>query len=124
MIKVLIVDDSVFSQKITANLIKSFLNNVEFFFANDGEEGLVKYKDIKPNYIFVDLLMPKLNGKELIKLIKKYNNNAKIIVLSADIQKSVRKEIELYNIMTFINKPFNEEKSHFICEMIRNDKNE
>jgi two-component system chemotaxis response regulator CheY len=124
MIKLLIVDDSIFSQKIIAHLIQNFLPKVEIYFADNGKDGFIKYKEIKPNYVFVDLLMPNLNGKELIKLIKEYDYNAKIIVISADVQKSVKEEIEKYKIMLFINKPFNEEKAKQICDMIRNDSNE
>lgn len=124
MLKILIVDDSNFSQKIISNLLKSFLDNAEFFFANDGREGFDKYKEIKPDYVFVDLLMPNINGKELIKLIKEYDASCKIIVISADVQKNVREDVESYNIMYFINKPFNQEKAKFICEKIGNDKNE
>jgi CheY-like chemotaxis protein len=124
MIKILIVDDSIFSQRTIANLMKKFLNNIEIYFANDGKEGFIQYKNIKPDYTFLDLLMPKLNGKELLMLIKEFNKEAKIFVISADIQKSVRLEIEESNIMGFINKPFNEEKAQLISEMIRKDVNE
>jgi two-component system chemotaxis response regulator CheY len=124
MVKILIVDDSIFSQKITANLIKKVLSNAEIFFANDGQEGLEKYKNIKPDYTFLDLLMPKLNGKELLMKIKEIDNEAKVIVVSADVQKSVKREMEAFDVMMFINKPFNEEKALLICEMIRNDENE
>lgn len=119
MLKILIVDDSIFSQKTTANLIKKFLNNVEFFFAKDGKEGFIKYKNNKPDYTFIDLLMPEINGQDLLKLIKEFNNSAKIFVVSADVQKGVREEIEAYDVMMFINKPFNEEKAKLVCEMIR-----
>ena len=124
MIKVLIVDDSNFSQKITGNLLKKHLKEVEISYANDGEEGFEKYKSIKPDYIFVDLLMPKINGQELIKLLRNYDSNSKIIVVSADVQKDVREEIEGYNVISFINKPFNDEKAEVICNMIRNEKYE
>lgn len=123
MIKVLIVEDSVFSQKITAKLIKEIMNNVEIFFANNGQEGYEKYKEIKPDYILLDLLMPKLNGIEVIKLIKEDDKDAKIIVISADIQKEVREEIDEYNIMLFLNKPFNKEKAQLVCSMMGNDDN-
>lgn len=121
MIKVLIIDDSIFSQKITANLIRKFLDDIEIFFANDGQEGFIKYKNIKPDYTFLDLLMPKLNGNELLKLIKEFNNDAKVFVVSADVQKSVKAEIESYNVMGFINKPFNEEKARTVCNMMRGE---
>lgn len=121
MLKILIVDDSVFSQKITSNFIKKFLINVEFFFANNGKDGFIKYKNIKPDYIFIDLLMPEVNGKQLLKLIKELDNDAKIFVVSADVQKGVKEEIESYNIMSFVNKPFNEEKAKRVCDMIREE---
>lgn len=124
MIKILIVDDSNFSQKINANLLKKFLDNVELYFANDGQEGLLKYKEIQPDYTFLDLLMPKLNGNELTRLIKEYDNAAKVVVISADVQKNVREELETYNIISFINKPFSEEKARLICERIKKDEKE
>lgn len=122
--KLLIVDDSKFSQIITSNLIKERIEDIEIFFANDGEIGFAKYKELNPDYVIVDLLMPHLNGKELIKLIKEYDSESKIFVVSADVQKNVKEEIESYGIMGFINKPFNEEKAKFIYDIIKGDSNE
>lgn len=119
--KILIVDDSVFSQKINAQYIRMFLKDAEIAFANDGLEGLERYKELQPDYVFLDLLMPKLHGKELLNLIKQYDHKAKVVVVSADIQKNVREEISKYGILQFINKPFNEEKAKTICELIRDD---
>lgn len=119
MLKILIVDDSVFSQKVTANLIRKYFSDVELYYANDGQDGFSKYKETNPDYVFLDLLMPKINGKELIKMIKAYDEHARIIVLSADVQKNVREEIDTYNVISFINKPLNDEKAELICEMIR-----
>lgn len=121
MVKILLVDDSVFSQKIVANLLYKLLDNVEIFYANDGQEGFTKYSEIKPDYVILDLLMPRINGKELIKLIKEYYSDAKILVLSADVQQNIREEIESLGVRLFLNKPFNEQKAKLVCEMIRND---
>ncbi|WP_069998672.1 response regulator transcription factor [Cellulosilyticum sp. I15G10I2] len=119
--KVLIVDDSAFSRATSGNLIKEFLGEADIFFANDGQDGFEVYKRIKPHYTFVDLLMPNINGQDMIKLIKEYNSSAKIFVISADVQKYVKEEIAQYNIMAFINKPFNEEKAKMVCDIIRED---
>lgn len=121
MVKILIVDDSNFSQKVVSRLLKKFLDNVDIHFASDGQEGLDTYKNIKPDYVFADLLMPALDGKSMLKLIKEFDDEANIFVISADVQKSVREEIEQYNIIEFINKPLNEEKAKLICDKIRND---
>lgn len=120
--KILIVDDSIFSQKITGTLLKKEIKDVELYFAADGEEGFKKFRSIDPDYVFVDLLMPRMNGKELTKAIKEYDSEAKIIILSADVQKSVKIEMEEYNIISFINKPFNEEKAKEIIKVIKDDK--
>lgn len=119
MLRLLIVDDSNFSQKVIANSIRKHIKkDVEFYFASDGQAGLDKFVEIKPDYVFVDLLMPKLNGKELIKMINDYDKDAKIIVLSADVQKKVREDVESLNILTFVNKPLNDEKVKSLCEMM------
>lgn len=122
--KLLIVDDSKFSQIITSKLIKSFIKDIEISFANDGEKRFAKYKEINPDYVIVDLLMPNINGKELIKLIKEYDNNSKIFVVSADVQRNVKEEVESYGIIEFINKPLNEEKAKIISNIIKGDINE
>ena len=119
MAKVLIVDDSVFSQKIAANLIKKYMGDVELSFANDGEEGIELYEKLKPDFVITDLLMPKLSVQELIRLIKAHDKLAEIIVISADVQKNIREEVEAYNILAFLNKPLQDEKAQLICNLMR-----
>lgn len=124
MLKLLIVDDSVFSQKVIANSLKKVMSDIEINYANDGEQGFLAYKELKPDFVFLDLLMPKINGQELLYLLKKYDADAKIFVVSADVQKNVREDIEQYNILAFVNKPFTEEKAQFVCNMMRENTNE
>ncbi|RYL92380.1 response regulator transcription factor [Sporolactobacillus sp. THM19-2] len=121
MAKILIVDDSRFSQRITSTMIHNHLDDVAFSFAEDGEEGLEKFQEERPDYTIVDLLMPKLRGQDLIEKIKEIDRAARIIVLSADIQKSVRKVVELMGVQAYINKPLNDEKAKQISGIIRND---
>jgi two-component system chemotaxis response regulator CheY len=123
LMKILVVDDSRFSQIVISNMLKKFIKNVEIDFASDGEEGFDKYKDINPDYVFVDLLMPKMDGRQLIKLIREYDSASKIFVVSADIQKSIKEEVDAYGIKGFFNKPFNEERAEAICNIIKGDAN-
>ncbi|NLV76865.1 MAG: response regulator [Tissierellia bacterium] len=119
--KILIVDDSRFTQLTTAKLLKNQIGDVEIFFANDGEEGFKKYKEFNPDYVFVDLLMPNVSGQQLIKLIKEYDKDSNIFVISADVQKNVREEIESYGVIQFINKPFTDEKVKLVTKIIKGD---
>jgi two-component system, chemotaxis family, chemotaxis protein CheY len=126
MVQFLIVDDSVFSQKVTAHLLQEAWpdKDLKISFASNGEEGLKAFRTLKPDFIFVDLLMPKLSGTDLIKAIQQEGNSG-IIVVTADVQKSVREEMEAQKILAFVNKPLNREKMRLLCDrMIRNDGNE
>ncbi|MEY8304302.1 response regulator transcription factor [Anaerosalibacter bizertensis] len=108
--KILIVDDSRFTQKIEGNLLKKNMPNSEIYYASNGEEGLEKYKELEPDFAIIDLLMPGMSGLELIKKIKEYDEKAKLVVVSADVQEKVREEVDSLGTNGFINKPLNEEK--------------
>ncbi|MDK2809196.1 MAG: two-component system, chemotaxis family, chemotaxis protein CheY [Clostridiales bacterium] len=119
MKKVLIVDDSVFSQKMIAILLQKHIKALDIHFASDGEEGLRVYKEINPDWVFLDLLMPKLSGQALIPLIHAHDKAANIIVVSADVQNTVKEEVEASGIRMFLNKPFTEEKVQEVVSLIK-----
>lgn len=116
--KILIVDDSKFSQKITYSFLNQYLENIEFIFANDGQEGLEKFTETQPDFMIVDLLMPKLRGQDLIEKAKQIDRDANVIVLSADVQNRVRDVVEKMGVLSFINKPLDEKKAKEICDII------
>ncbi|OQB14394.1 MAG: chemotaxis-specific methylesterase [Firmicutes bacterium ADurb.Bin193] len=68
--KILVVDDSQFVQKYMSKLLKEQFPNSELFLAGLGEEAYKIYQQEKPDYIITDLLMPGIDGKMLIKLIR------------------------------------------------------
>ena len=51
--------------------------------AKDGEEALAKAFDKKPDLILLDLMLPKVNGFEVCKTIRKYDPTIPIVILSA-----------------------------------------
>lgn len=69
--KVLLIDD----KERSVQLMKDYLNSIEISFeityANDGEEGLKKAYKETPDLIITDIMMPKINGYELISTLKK-----------------------------------------------------
>jgi signal transduction histidine kinase/ActR/RegA family two-component response regulator len=77
----------------------------DFYEATNGEEGLELYKKHKPDIVVSDILMPKMNGIEMIKHIKDIDKNAKIIITTAygDTQYTIE-AIEL-NVTKYILKP-------------------
>ncbi|BBN99679.1 response regulator transcription factor [Sporolactobacillus terrae] len=118
MTKLLIVDDSKFSQKITRSFLDRYLDDVTFDFADDGQAGLEKFDAWHPDYIIVDLLMPKLRGQDMIKQVKLSDPDARVIVLSADVQHHVREEVESLGVLTFVNKPLDDKKARELGTLI------
>lgn len=78
---ILIVDDDVDLLENTAFMIKGMGHDV--FTAKDGDEGIIKYKDVKPNLTFMDVRMPKMDGYDTFFKIKQYDPNAKVILITA-----------------------------------------
>jgi CheY-like chemotaxis protein len=50
--------------------------------AQDGTEGIGTYKERKPDVVITDLLMPDMDGDEVIRSIKRWDRNARIIAIS------------------------------------------
>lgn len=94
--KILIVDD----EKDVVETLKSRLlrEGYEAVVAFDGEEALVKVKEDNPDVILLDLMLPKLNGFEVLKEIReKYTDKWRpIIIISAETElESVKKSYSL-----------------------------
>lgn len=106
--RILIVDDSPISRK----MLKSCIPNdrgYEFFEAGNGLEGFEQYKAQSPHLTFMDLTMPVMDGNESLAAIKEFDNDAVVIVSTADVQvKSLEKVQELGAFM-ILKKPPNKE---------------
>ncbi|NMI03572.1 response regulator [Paenibacillus sp. SZ31] len=117
--KVLIVEDSIFVQKLLRKLIVDHIPECEIQIASNGEQGYNLFQEFRPDFITTDLLMPGLNGQEMLRMIRETDSKVKIIILSADIQKTTRDEVENLGISGFLNKPLTAEKATTLIQMIR-----
>jgi len=106
--KYLIVDDSKPSRKMTAFTLKGFVSSdSELLFATNGAEAVEIYKEQNPEVVFMDLTMPVMDGYEASEKILEYDENAIIIVISADVQQKARERLEEIGVKMFIKKPIN-----------------
>lgn len=80
-IKVLLVED----EPSLAMIIKDTLENRNFIVesAGDGEEGLKKFFESKPDIIVADIMMPKLDGFSMVEQIRQSDKNTPVLFLSA-----------------------------------------
>ena len=106
MKKVLIVDDE---QDIVESL-KFVLEASGFtcFCAYNGEEGLHMAKEVSPDLIILDVMMPKINGFKICRLLK-YDNkykNIPILMVTARSQDEDKLIGEETGVDEYITKPF------------------
>lgn len=112
MAKILITDDSLLQRMNIKRILLSEGHEIEE--AVDGVDCLHKLSENSYDLISLDLLMPNKGGIEVLAELKTQAElEGKIIppviVLSADIQTSVREEIESYGVSDFLNKPVNKD---------------
>lgn len=104
MATILIIDDSRFTR---SNIAKSLKNsNYEVLEADNGVAGLDMIIKHKPDFVITDLLMPEMDGFELLENLRSKGIAVPVIVMSADIQETTRRRIMELGAKTLLNKPF------------------
>jgi two-component system, chemotaxis family, chemotaxis protein CheY len=106
--KILIVDDAAFMRLC----LKQMLENNGFEVVGEAENGLNgirKYKELQPDLITMDITMPEMDGIEALTVIKQLNPTAKVIMVSALGQESIVRQAIMCGAKTFIVKPFKQE---------------
>ena len=81
MAKVLIIDDSRLSVSALQNII-SKLGHEIVATAFNGEDGVKKAKDKKPDVVTLDFVMPDIDGKETARRLKQIKANINIVMIS------------------------------------------
>ncbi len=105
MKKVLIVDDTKFMRNILAGILKK--KDLEIAGeAVNGREAIEKYKELRPDIVTMDIIMPEIDGIQAVKEIMKFDPNAKILMCSAMGQQALVIEAIQAGAKDFVIKPF------------------
>lgn len=107
MANIMIVDDSRTSRKILRELLERNGYTV-IAEATNGEEGYLKYKELIPDVVTMDITMPVMDGIEALSLIKKEKPDAKVLMITAAGQKEKMMDAIKRGAEEFVMKPFNE----------------
>ncbi|WP_024955716.1 HD domain-containing phosphohydrolase [Sulfurospirillum arcachonense] len=105
LFSVLYVEDEKLLRDSIVQFLSKFFLHVDT--AVDGFEGFEKYKKKKYDIVITDILMPNMNGIELIKGIKEENKDQEIIVISAHTDSSYFIEAIELAVTGYIMKPVN-----------------
>jgi two-component system chemotaxis response regulator CheY len=102
--KVLIVDDSAMTRRSLRQILEAA--DHEVCEAEDGLAALERYFLEKPDVVFMDLVMRGMYGLDVIHKLRELDPQARIVVVTADIQTSSHDMAEAAGASAFINKPF------------------
>jgi CheY-like chemotaxis protein len=102
-LRILIVEDNKMNQKVIGTMLKSL--GYSFDFADNGFEGLIQAKTRRYDVIFMDLIMPEMDGFESARKILEYDNSLLIAAFTADNMPDSKRKAELSGIREFIPKP-------------------
>jgi len=111
----MVVEDEKVTNELLSSTFKNFFSDVTSCL--NAEDAIEKYEEFQPDVIFVDIIMPGMDGIEFAHKVRKINPNQIIIVISAsnDITK-VSESIEA-GVNSFIQKPIDTKK---IIELLTN----
>ena len=91
------------NQKVIGTMLKSL--GYSYDFADDGFAGYIQAKTRRYDVIFMDLLMPEMDGFESARKILDYDNTLQIVAFTADNLPESKRKAELSGIKEFISKP-------------------
>ncbi len=111
--KILVVDDS----RLARRSLRQILEPAGYAVveAEDGMVALERYFLERPDLVFLDLLMEGMHGFDVLAKLREMDPQARVLVVSADIQSSSREMAQAAGASGFIEKPFD---AHRIVEAV------
>ncbi len=102
-LNILVVEDNKMNQKVISAMLTTLGYSCDI--ANDGFAGFNMAKNKNYDLIFMDLIMPEMNGYDAARKILTIDKKALIIAFTADNMPEARRKAELSGIREFITKP-------------------
>ncbi len=103
--KILVVDDEI----EVVRLLKDFLTSKDYevYTAPNGAEALALVKEVKPDIVLLDIIMPGMGGIDTLKEIKKIDPTTAVIMVTAVIDEELAKRAVNLGAFDYITKPIN-----------------
>jgi excisionase family DNA binding protein len=109
-LKLLLVEDEPLVQRVFSGVVAAWNFPVELFTAGNGFEGLVRIGEVQPDMVVSDLVMPGMDGFEMLRSLKKAGPvfaGIKLVVISALSSEEIQTQGGLPDGVTCFQKPVN-----------------
>ena len=104
MVRVLVVDDEI----AIADVLKTYLEDLghRVITAYDGEAAVALAKAERPHLILLDIYLPKMDGIEVLRAIREFDQTVGVIMITAFREEEVAREALRLGAFDYITKPF------------------
>ncbi|MGA8941983.1 MAG: response regulator [Thermoactinomyces sp.] len=106
--KILVVDDQYGIRLLLQEVFSK--ENIHIFQASNGKKALEIIQAEKPDLILLDMKMPGMDGLELLRRLRKFNTEAKVIMMTAYGELDMVAEASRLGALTHFTKPFDIEE--------------
>ncbi|MCP3177650.1 MAG: chemotaxis response regulator protein-glutamate methylesterase [Desulfuromonadales bacterium] len=103
-VRVLVVDDSAYNRRAITKMLEDLPGVKVVGYACDGEEGLRKVFDLKPDLVTLDLEMPRMDGFSFLRIIMQNRPTPVIVVSARTDDENVFKALD-FGAVDFVSKP-------------------
>jgi len=101
---VLVVDDDKITTAILKNMLDRYADHV--ILASNGEEGLERFREYRPEIVLSDINMPKMGGLEMVEKIRALDDNVKIAIFTNFENRDILLKAIQIGVNQFFSKPF------------------
>ncbi|THB64525.1 MAG: response regulator [Spirochaetaceae bacterium] len=113
--KVLVVDDLAMFRQAVAEAVERAGGEV-LGFAENGRQAIYRYVELKPDVVFMDIMMPEMDGISALTVIRKYDADARVVMCSSVKDSEMIYRAVRQGALDFVPKPFSDER---IAEAMR-----
>ncbi|MFZ5874772.1 MAG: response regulator [Nitrospirota bacterium] len=107
--KILVVDDSSF-MRTSLKAILEKLGYAVVGMAENGVEAVAKFRDLKPDIVTLDIIMPQMGGLQGLKLLKSVDPNVVVVMVSSMADRESVTECVKAGAAHYLLKPFDQTK--------------
>jgi two-component system chemotaxis response regulator CheY len=108
MTTVLVVDDSALARRRARSILEDA--GYEVAEADDGMSALERYFVARPDVVLLDLVMKGMYGLDVLTKIKEIDSDARVVVVSADVQRSSHDLVTQAGAAGFLTKPLDSDE--------------
>lgn len=123
--KILIVDDELHMRLLMEQVFEELeKEGVKLFIAEDGEQALQIIKEEKPDFVVLDIMMPRIDGFEVCNIVKKKMgmHDVFIVLLTAKGQEKDKEDGRKVGADVYITKPFDPDELLAMAEEVLSGK--